>query len=401
MGRLVLLGCIAYLVVGIGQLVVGTVMEPMVAAYGIKYGDGGQLVMNQFLGGLVGITLAPWLMGQIGKKLLLLGALGVMTVAEIIYAFQPSWGVMLAAAPFAGFGFGTTEALVGSFIIGAAMGNANVAMSRVEIFFGVGALLMPFAGAAFISSGYWESAFALVGGLAAIALVTWFFFWPKILDRPLEGAAPSQARRQSTPHRGFTFVVLAACSLFFALYVGLEMSFVHYLPSLLVNQNGLSESSASLSLGLFWGAMTVGRIVSGQAADRWGGGAYMLVTCLAAALVFALLGGFSSTWATIALTCLAGLAMSGMFAIALVFANRAVPGMTERTTSLLMAFGGIGGALMPKLTGWFLDENGMEATRWLFAVFAVLMLAVIVWALLSAKALDRARGAAPIAAGKA
>jgi len=131
MGRLVLLGCIAYLVVGIGQLVVGTVMEPMVEAYGIKYGDGGQLVMNQFLGGLVGILLTPWLIGRIGKKALLLGALGVMTAAEVVYAFQPSWGVMLAAAPFAGIGFGTTEALVGSFIIGSAMGNANVAMSRV------------------------------------------------------------------------------------------------------------------------------------------------------------------------------------------------------------------------------------------------------------------------------
>jgi hypothetical protein len=68
-----------------------------------------------------------------------------------------------------------------------------------------------------------------------------------------------------------------------------------------------------------------------------------------------------------------------------------VPGMTERTTSLLMAFGGIGGALMPRLTGWFLDDYGMEATRWLFAGFAVLMLAVIVWALLSAKGLERAR----------
>ncbi|MFC4601754.1 MFS transporter [Cohnella hongkongensis] len=399
MRRLVFLGCMAYLVVGIGQLVVGTVMEPMVAAYGIKYGDGGQLVMNQFLGGLIGIMLAPWLMGRIGKKTLLLGALGMMAAAEILYAFQPPWGVMLAVAPFAGYGFGTTEAVVGSFIIGAAMGNANVAMSRVEIFFGVGALLMPFAGAALISGGYWESAFALVGGMAAVTLAAWWVYWPKILDRPPEHASHAEAGLRRMPNRGLAILVLAACSVFFAVYVGLEMSFVHYLPSLLVNQNGLTESSASLSLSLFWGAMAIGRLVSGQAADRWGGGAYMLVACIAAAALFVLMGGLSGTWSTFALTFLAGLAMSGMFAIALVFANRAVPGMTERTTSLLMAFGGIGGALMPKLTGWFLDENGMEATRWLFAGFAVLMLAVIVWALLSARALERARSAGAAAAG--
>lgn len=394
MARLVILGCLAYLVVGIGQLVVGTVMEPMVEAYGIKYGDGGQLVMNQFLGGLVGVMLAPWLIRRIGKKPVILGALSVMTVAEIIYAFLPSWSVMLTVAPLAGFGFGTTEVVVGALIIGSAAGNANVAMSRVEIFFGVGALLMPFAGAALISYGLWDASFAVVGGMAGITLAAWFFFWPKILDRPQESASASSAGLSAMPHRGRALVVLAACSAFFAVYVGLEMSFVHYLPSLLVNQNGLSDSAASLTLSVFWGAMAIGRLVSGQAADRWGGGVYLLATCAAAAAIFVLMGGLSATWSTVVLIGLAGLAMSGMFAIALVFANRAVPGMTERTTSLLIASGLVGGALLPKLTGWFLDGNGAEATRWLFAGYAALMLAVIVWALLLAKALERARGRA-------
>ncbi|MFC4304175.1 MFS transporter [Cohnella boryungensis] len=391
MRRLIVLSCIAYLVVGIGQLVVGTVMQPMVEAYGINYGQGGQLVMNQFLGGLLGITLAPWLIGRIGKKAMVLGALGMMVVTQTIYTLQPSWDTMLIVAPFAGYGFGTTEALVGAFIIGSAMGNANVAMSKVEVFFGVGALFMPFAGAVLISSGHWDAAFAVVGGLALVAVASWFFFWPTILNRPPESTIRAQSGLSALPHRGLSMLVLAACALFFAVYVGLEMSFVHYLPSLLVKQNGLSESAASLSLSLFWGAITLGRMISGQAADRWGGGVYLLVTCIVVAVMFILMGGLQSTWATFVLAALAGLGMSGMFAIALVFANRSVPGMTEGTTSLLMAFGGIGGALMPRLTGWFLDMNGTEATRWLFAGFAVLLLAVICWALLSAKALERAR----------
>ncbi len=393
MARLVFLGCIAYLAVGLGQLVVGTIMEPMVDAYGVQYGDGGQLVMNQFLGGMVGIMLAPWLIGRIGKKTLLLSALAIMVIAQTVYAFQPEWGIMLAVGPFAGFGFGITEAVVGSFIIGSALGNANVAMSRVEVFFGVGALLMPFAGAALISRGHWVAAFLVVGAVTVVTLALWLLFWPKILDRPHESAEHGEARLMKMPHRGRTLVVLAACSLFFVVYVGFEMSFIHYLPSLLVNNNGLSDSTASLSLSIFWGAMVLGRLVSGHAADRWGGGFYMLATCISAAVLFVLMGGLESVWATFVLTFLTGLAMSGMFSVALVFANRAVPGMTERTTSLLMASGGIGGALMPRLTGWFLDENGADATRWLFAGFAVVMLAVIVWALLSAKSLERLRTA--------
>ncbi|BBI30794.1 MFS transporter [Cohnella abietis] len=390
MARLVFLGCMAYLAVGLGQLVVGTIMEPMVDAYGVQYGDGGQLVMNQFLGGMVGIVLAPWLIKIIGKKTLLLSALGLMVIAQVVYFFKPDWGVMLAMGPLAGFGFGTTEAVVGSFIIGAAVGNANVAMSRVEVFFGGGALLMPFAGAWLISNGYWSGAFLVVGATAVIAMLLWLIYWPKILDQPGGLAADKAVRTSNTGiSRSRVRVVLIACSLFFAVYVGLEMSLTHYLPSMLVNNNGLSDSTAALSLSIFWGAMVVGRLFAGHTADRWGGAAYLLVTCIVTAILFIIMGGMDSVWATYILVFLAGLAMSGMFAIALVFVNRAAPGMTERTTSLMMAFGGVGGALMPKLTGWFLDENGTEATRWLFAVFAVAMLGTMIWALIATRPLRR------------
>lgn len=425
MARLVLLGCIAYLVVGIGQLVVGTVMEPMVNAYGVQYGDGGQLVMHQFLGGMVGILLAPWLIGKIGKKPLLLTALAVMATAEIVYTMQPSWQWMLVTAPFAGFGFGTTEAVVGAFVIGSAGSNANVAMSRVEVFFSLGALLMPFAGAVLISGGYWHSAFGVVGGLAIAAFAMWFVWWPKILDTPGGYAADAQAQalaasdadreglrgpegpgqsgqgrdasglglsrdekaqksRQRWGRRG-SFNVLAACGAFFSIYVGLEMSFLHYLPSLLVQNGGVADSTASLSLSVFWGAMTVGRLVSGQAADRWGGAAYLLATCVAALGFFVWMGGMEGVVGLYLLTFAAGLAMSGMFSVALVFANRAAPGMTEKTTSLLMACGGIGGALLPRVTGWFLDGNGPSATWWLFAIYAMIMLVVAIWAAMAAR----------------
>ncbi|MFC5529964.1 MFS transporter [Cohnella yongneupensis] len=386
MTRLIFLACITFIVVGLGQLVVGAVMEPMVHAYGINYGAGGQLVMHQFLGGMFGVMLTPWLIGKIGKKKLLLSALVIMTVAEAVYVSQPPWALMLTAGPFAGFGFGTTEAVVASFIIGAAGANANVAMSRVEVSFGVGALLMPFVGAWFISEGHWVMGFAVVSVLAAMTLVMWLVRWPTVLDQPIsQHAEEAAAKERSTRSRGRIVAILFGGALFFLVYVGFEMSFVHYLPSLLVQNNGLAESTASLSLGAYWGAMVLGRLVSGHAADRWGNGTYMMVTCVSCAVLFAFMGGVEQVTGTFVLTFFIGLAMSGMYAVAIVFVNRAVPGMSEKITSLMMVFGGIGGALMPKLTGWFLDEHGADATRWLFAVLAAIMLIVIIVALVLAQ----------------
>ncbi|TJY38950.1 MFS transporter [Cohnella pontilimi] len=386
MARLVFLGCIVYLVTGFGQVVLGTVMEPMVHAYGVQYGDGGQLVMNQFLGGMVGIMCAPWLMARIGKKGIILSMLALIAVCEAVYLLQPPWLTMLLVSPLAGLGLGTVEALVGSFVIAAAAGNANKAMSRVEIFFGLGALLMPFVGSLLISLGIWKISFALVSILAAAAWLLWLLFWPSLLDNPVaHGEEERHEAASPMPKAARSRLVLSVCMLFFLVYVGLEMSFIHYLPSLMVQNNHLAESTASLSISLFWATMTIGRMAAGHAADRWGGAAYLVAMCSANAVLFALMVGLDGTTATFLLAAGSGLVMSGMFAIALVFANRTVTGLTERTTSLLIASGGVGGALFPKLTGWCLDQFGAYGTRWLFAILAVVLLSVLVWALLAAK----------------
>lgn len=396
MTRLVVLGCFAYLAVGLGQLVVGTVMEPMVQAYGIRYASGGQLVLHQFAGGLAGTLCVPWLTGRIGRRRLLLAALGMMIAAETVYLLQPPWAVMLAVAPVAGFGFGMTETMVGSFIIGAAGAQANVAMSRVEVFFGVGALLMPFVGATLIDAGVWRAAFGFVTVMSAVALWLWMRYWPEVLDRPAApgtgspgGDLPAGGNRPSgVPDRRRIRTALAAYALFFFLYVGLEMSFAHYLPSLLVQGHGLGEAEAALYLGAFWGAMVAGRLAAGHLADRWGSAVYLLAVCLSAALSFAAMAVWPGPATTLALTIAAGLAMSGMFAIALVLANQAAPGMTERTTSLMLACGLVGGGTLPKVSGWVFDRSGPDAARWLFVAMALALLLVMVWA---AMTVSRAR----------
>lgn len=379
MSRLIMLGCMAYLTIGLGQLVVGAVLEPMVHAYGVQYGDGGQLVMNQFLGGLLGTLCAPWLIRIFGRKIMLLAAFALMAVAELAYTALPPWGVMLSIAPVTGFGFGIIETLVGSLIIAGAGDRANTAMSRVEVFFGVGALIIPFAGAALIDIGRWRLAFAVVGLLAVVTFALWLRYWPSSLGSGRAGeekAAGAAASSMAAPavRLGGARVVLLACALFFVVYVGMEMSFVHYLPSLLVQADGLSDATATLALSVFWGAMTIGRFVAGNVADRFGGGTYLLGSCLAAAVIFLLMSLTGGATAMFVLTFFAGLFLSGMFAIALVFTNRAVTGMTERTTSILIACGLLGGAIVPKIAGWSLDQYGTGATQWLFAIVAGLML---------------------------
>ena len=78
------------------------------------------------------------------------------------------------------------------------------------------------------------------------------------------------------------------------------------------------------------------------------------------------------------LVAFSGLFFSGLFGIALVYANGLLPGMTERTTSLLVALGGVGGAILPRLTGWFMDNYTVRTTMWGISGTVVLLLLVLV-----------------------
>lgn len=393
MRKLLLLSCLAYMLNGIAHVVVGSILEPMVHDYGLLYEDGGQLIMNQFLGFLAGVLAAPWLIGRIGRKATLLLALGALALAQFVYGMAPAWNWMLTAAPLAGLGFGMTEALVGAFVIIAATERTAVAMSRVEMFFGIGALLMPLLAAYLIKSGAWIASFWFVAGLSVVTLILWAVFWPEQLNESHHadridstgslGNAERSVHLPAWSAKSISVLILVA--LFFFFYVGLEMSFANYLPSILIENSALSESNATIQMGLFWGAIAVGRIFAGNIALRTGNAAFLIITCAASALVFILLAMVTDLYVTIALTLLNGLLMAGMFAMALVFINQVIPGRTERNTSLMVAFGGLGGALFPRLTGTMMDVFDASFTQWMLAVLAILLFLVIVAASIFSK----------------
>ncbi|RIX50976.1 MFS transporter [Paenibacillus nanensis] len=394
MNRLLWLGCYSYLVIGIAHVIGGSVLEQLIDHYGMSYQAGGQWIMNQFLGFLVGTLFAPALTAKVGKRGAVLIAMGVLTVSEAAYSLLLPWGLMLTVAPLAGIGFGMTEAVVGAMIIELMKGKAS-AMSRLETFFGLGALVIPAAAAFLIQQHVWQLSFPILAAMAGISFVLWLTLSFGSLDDSLgprtaaaaaedrdgglvnsAGARDAGARSWlGYPAKALPFLALSA--VFFLLYVGMEMSFSNYLPSILITRTGMGEANATAALSLFWGMMVIGRLFAGLLADRMGHAVYLVTTAGGAALAFVLMAILDQESGLLILTALSGLCFSGIFGIALVYANGLLPGMTERTTSLLVALGGVGGAIFPRLTGWFMDRYTVQSTLWFIAVLVVMMVGVL------------------------
>ncbi|WP_158606604.1 MFS transporter [Paenibacillus ginsengarvi] len=391
MGRLLWMGCLCYVLTGFTLVIVGSVLPELLAFYGKSYNDGGLLVFIQFIGLLCGVLCMPVFTKLAGRRWTVVLGLLFLSV-ETCFVAAPSWGWTTPILFAAGFGAGLVEASIGSLVLLAAGDRPAAAMSRLEITFGIGALTMPFLVSFLIKRGAWIYAFPTLGLGSLLLAAVWMFLRFGPLNRSLrkgvlfevEGGVSDSSdaeKTQTIPSSGARLSrtsVFVLCALFFSLYGGSEASLIHFLPSVYIEDRMATASAASLVVTVYWVGMVIGRAVTGLLADRFGYYPFLLVSTLGAVLSLALTAMGGGLWSGFALAFCIGLFMSGMFAIALIFANQQIPGRTDKTTSLLMAVNGLGGALLPYLAGWTMETFSANMTVWLLTISMGCMLLFLV-----------------------
>ncbi|PQP81869.1 MFS transporter [Paenibacillus sp. PCH8] len=379
MRRIFALSCGFYLLIGITSVVLGALLPVLLPHYGRGYSDGGFLLFLQFIGFLVGVLISPSMTARIGRKAMLTIALSCIVIAYILLGFLPSWNVILLLTIIVGFGSGIIEPSVGAFTIEFTENQKAVAMSKLDVFFALGALLIPAIAALFIWMNQWHLTFYTVAVLSFILMLLWITM-PRPAALYLEQAGENTVTHAAGKSRYSRkqLGILTIFVIFFFIYMGLELGLMNFLPSILVERLGLQESVASLSVSILWIAMIIGRLFSGKIAEAVN---YMpfLIWSTIGTLLFAVAMVFvTGQLATYVLIFGTGLFMSGLFCIALVYANVLIPGMTERTTSILIASGGIGGAILQYVTGWSMSTGPIVNTIWILAGFCLILLFTLI-----------------------
>ncbi|MBD8836588.1 MULTISPECIES: sugar MFS transporter [Paenibacillus] len=375
MKRIFALSCGFYLLIGITSVVLGALLPVLLSHYERGYSDGGFLLFLQFLGFLVGVIVAPALTARIGRKAMLTLALICIVAAYTLLGFLPSWSVVLLLTIIVGFGSGIIEPSVGAFTIEFTENQKAVAMSKLDVFFALGALLIPAVAALFIWMDLWHLTFYTVAVLSLVLMLLWITM-PRPAALYLEQAGENTVThaagkaQYSRKHLGLLTIFV----IFFFIYMGLELGLMNFLPSILVERLQLQESVASLSVSILWIAMIIGRLFSGKIAESVNYMPFLIWSTVGTLLFTVAMVFVTGQWATYVLIFGTGLFMSGLFCIALVYANVLIPGMTERTTSILIASGGIGGAILQYVTGWSMSTGPVVNTIWILAGFCLILL---------------------------
>ncbi|MFD2673122.1 MFS transporter [Marinicrinis sediminis] len=387
--RFFIYACVCYLFIGFGHVGIGSVMPQMLSSYQEQYGDGGWLVSMQFLGFLVGVLIAPYWAHIQSKTSILMISIAAMSLTSIVYALHLGWSYTLLAAPFGGFGLGVIETMIGALVIQLFASRKAVKMSQIEVFFGVGALILPLCAGLLIRIDLWYAVFLIT---ASLGMLLWLVTRPvmhrigqaaRTEDSALVRTEESAAATEDRPFVG-TWTVLRSSyrlliwfCLYFMLYVGLEISLVSFMPSMVLEKSAASESIAAFSVTFFWITMSIGRMIAGYLSEATSYLGYLLAS--AAGTGVGLLGMAMSnhyTWLLVSILWI-GLCMSGMFAIGLVAANEAVQGYPDQVISLMIASGGIGGSILPLLLGNSLERAGTGNSLMLLGLTTLFMLAML------------------------
>ncbi|MDR2996051.1 MULTISPECIES: MFS transporter [Bacillus cereus group] len=373
--RLLWISFFSYMLIAFTLVIIGAMLPEILLHYKQNYSNGGLLIFGQFVGFLFGVLSMPILVRKLGRKNVVLLGL-IMISFELFSFFLPTWYFLFPLVGLAGFGAGLAESCIGTIILVTFQEKQASAMGKLEVAFGLGALFMPLFSSILISKGIWEYAFLILGLSSFLVMIGWkvlsfgevdeFLIKNTNVNTPVNKTTGSYTKK--------TFLIITFSAIYFFCYGGSEVSIVHFLPSLFMEEWEVPNSLATLTVTVYWTAMVIGRALTGVLSEKLTYNKFLLSINIGGLVVLILLAISGNVWLGFFLCFFLGLFMAAMFAIALIITNLYFPGQTEKTTSILLATNGLGGSLIPIIIGQSMDKYPAQITFWLFACIMLLML---------------------------
>lgn len=354
-----------FAVVGVGLMAgaLGPTLGDLAANTAVGLSEISAVFIVRSLGYLTGSTLFGRLYDRwpghplmVGAAVLVAGLLALLPLMNwlwllLVVMFSIGWAE-------AGMDIGPNTLLVWQY-----GENVGPLMNGLHFCFGVGAFVAPLVVA---FTGSWQITYWVLAALMVVPAL-WIFRLPSPPIQHTAAATPTQARTQIK-------LIVLFVALFF-LYVGAEIGFANWIYSYSVALGLMDKVSAAYLSSAFWGALTVGRLVSIPLAMRVRPRVLLgldLAGCVVAASLALFGSGPVALWAS---TILMGVSMASFFPVLLTFAGRRMALSAQITSYFLMA-GSLGAMVIPWLIGQLFEAISPAVVMQIVFITIVLMCGV-------------------------
>lgn len=359
---------LAFVSLGIDASLMGVAWPSVRATFNLPL----DAVALLFLTSTVGFFIASFNAGRIAARIglgrMLLFAHVLRVIGFIVYFFSPVWWGLVLAAMMTSFGSASIDAGQNTYI------SSNFKASHMNWMhanFGVGATIGPLIMTSIITGGAsWRWGYALLGVMEILMSAIVILTLPNWTTRFEDETGGSNATNWQTLRLPVVWIGIA---LFF-MYTGVEVSAGQWIFTLFTESRAIPEAVAGRWISIYWGMLTVGRILIGFLTDR-----VETKALLRAAMMGSIIGAALIWWNPVNAVSFGGLAwlgfsLSTIFPVLVVLTPSRV-GARHAANSIGFQIGaaGIGGGALSSLGGVLADSFNLEIIGPFLLISTVLM----------------------------
>ncbi|MFI9771927.1 MFS transporter [Streptomyces sp. NPDC052415] len=359
-----------FLLVTAEQLPIG-LLTSVGSALSVSEGTAGLMVTVPSIVAGFSAPLVPMLVGALDRRILLLGLMALMTVANLGSALAPNFAVLVGSRVLVGIAVGGFWAVAAGLAV-RLVTPANVPRATAIIFGGVGAANVfgvPLGALVGDLTG-WRIAFCALSALALVTLIAVLAVLPRLAAS--QTIRPSLLMEQLR-NPGVRVGIIATVLLVFGHFAAYT-----FVSPALQEHSGIDERYVGPLLFGFGAAGMIGNFVAGAALSRRVHRSVLAiaVAMMAAMPLFLLLGRTATGGAILLIVW--GLAFGGVSVGLQTWMIKAAPQAVEAASSLWVAVFNLSIGFGALAGGIIVDTLSLQGVLWLGGVCALLA-ALAIW----------------------
>ena len=367
---------ICYLSLGLGNASLGRMLPILAENIQVSYGQISFLFSAHSLGYLTGSAGGGHLYDRFKGHSLMMFALGLMMIMGVLIPLIPVFYLLLIGIFFFGLGQGSLDIGGNVNLMWVYQSRVGPFMNALHFSFGLGAFLSPIV----ISYVILRTGEVLRWPYWVLAVL----FFPGVLGLALLKSPKNPEKENKNLNHSFvnTRLIVLMIALFF-IYVGIETGFSGWILTYAIVTNIATETVATYIISIFWGALTIGRLLSIPLAKIFSPSKLLLGNFV---LSISFLGAIllRPTSVLMIWVCSAGLglSLSSVFPTLLALIETRIK-ITGAVTGLFFLGSSLGGALFPMVLGQIFEHIGPYQIMIALFLYTCLGLSILVSVILA------------------
>jgi MFS transporter, FHS family, glucose/mannose:H+ symporter len=366
--------CLGMLAFGIVLTTLGAVLPSVIVRFGIDKAAAGALFLLMTFGILAGSLVFGPIVDRHGYRGMLAAATAFIIVGLEGIAFARGLGELHAAIVIIGLGGGVINGGANALVADISTEGKGANLNLLGVFFGIGAMGVPFVLGALSGAFSHAAVLAAVGALVIV---------PFVVIARTHFPAPKQAQGFPIAAAGRLFrePLLLLMGLMLFLESGIEITVGGWTSTFVKEELAVPERSALFLLSLYWMGMMLARLALGAILRRVSP-FRVLYSCITIALIGTALLLSTERVAVAAIgVFLVGAGLAATFPTVLGFIGDRYAALSGTAFSLAIAMALVGGMLLPYAAGVLGGRYGLRGS--LLIVPAALVTLTILLGILS------------------